>query len=162
MSDSMYSDTNEQAYQPSAPPTQAQRETARTDVAQAEIPGMIMFAGIMLFILAGCQIVWALVQIFTAPWVSSTVYGTFGGYLWLWGILDALFAVIAFYAGYEILNGQYIGQVLGLAIATFSAIRWFFYIPAAPWLAVVIIGIDIAVIYGLVAHADYFEAMSDT
>jgi hypothetical protein len=35
---------------------------------------------------------------------------------------------------------------------------WFFYIPAAPWTAVVVIVVNILIIYGLSAHSEYFRA----
>ena len=72
-------------------------------------------------------------------------------------ILDTIFALVAFYAGFDLLRGGVYGQIVGILIATFSAIRWFFYLPSAPWIAVVIIAIDVLIIYGLVAHSEYFS-----
>lgn len=122
----------------------------------ARRPGVVTFAAVMMFVLAGFTIVYALAELFNAVWVSTGTYGVFGGYLWLWGIIDVVLAAIAFYAGYDILRGGPVGQVLGLIIASVSAIRWFFYIPAAPWVAVTIIAVDIIIIYGLAAHSEYF------
>jgi hypothetical protein len=56
------------------------------------------------------------------------------------------------------LRGGEVGRVIGIVIAVFSAIRWFFYLPNAPIAALVIIGIDILIIYALVAHSEYFES----
>src|SRR5262249_9151358 len=120
-------------------------------------PGLVTFAAIMLFILGAFQIVFALAEFFNATWLVSSTYGTFGGYLWLWGILDLLLAFIPIYAGYDLLQGGQFGFIVGIVIAGFSAIRWFFYIPAAPFLALVMIGVDILIIYGLVSSADYFR-----
>lgn len=123
-------------------------------------PGVVTFAAIMLFVLGGFEVIWAIVQFTNAAWIGSVTYGSFGGYLWLWGILDLVFAAIAFYAGYDVLRGGTLGQVIGIIIAGFSAFRWFFYIPAAPFMAAVIIALDIIVIYGLAAHAEYFDQAS--
>ena len=123
-------------------------------------PGLVTFAAIMMFLLAGFQLTFALVEFWNATWIALNAYGSFGGYLWLWGILDALFALVAFYAGYDILRGGPYGQIIGILIAGFSAIRWFFYLPAAPWIGVVIIAVDILIIYGLVAHGEYFTGSS--
>lgn len=127
-------------------------------------PGLVTFAAIMMFILAGFELTWAIIQIVYAiagySWIVTT-YGTFGGYLWIWGIVDLLMAAVAFYAGVDLLRGGAFGQVVGLIIAGFSAIRWFFYLPAMPWIAVVIIAVDVIIIYGLVAHAEYFTGESD-
>lgn len=126
----------------------------------ARRPGLVTFAAIMLFMLGGFETIWAIVQFTNAAWIAGNVYGSFGGYLWLWGILDVLFAAVAFYSGYDVLRGGSFGQVFGTLIAAFSAIRWFFYLPAAPWMAAVVIAIDLLVIYGLVAHSDYFGVRS--
>jgi hypothetical protein len=111
----------------------------------------------MMFILGGFELTFAILEFSNASWISLSTYGSFGGYLWVWGIIDSLFALIAIYAGADLLRGGIFGQVVGIGIAGVSAIRWFFYLPAAPWLAIVIIAIDVLVIYGLVAHQEYFS-----
>jgi hypothetical protein len=111
----------------------------------------------MLFLLTGFELTWALVEFSYAARLSSTTYGTFGGYLWLWGLLDIVFALAAFYAGIDLLSGGRFGQVFGLIVAGISAIRWFFYIPAEPGMAIVMIALAVLIIYGLVAHAEYFS-----
>lgn len=123
-------------------------------------PGVVTFAAIMLFLLGGFEVIWAIVQFSNAAWIAGATYGSFGGYLWLWGILDLLFAAVAIYAGYDVLRGGTMGQIIGIIIASFSAFRWFFYIPAAPLMAAAIIAVDVIVIYGLVAHSDYFDSAS--
>jgi hypothetical protein len=129
-------------------------------VAEVERPGLVTFAAIMMFILAGFQLVWAIVEFANAAWLSSVTYGNFNGYLWLWAILDLLVAAAAFYAGYDILRGGTFGRVFGVVVAGISAIRWFFYLPAAPWIGIVMIAVDIIIIYALVSHSEFFDAMS--
>ena len=68
-------------------------------------PGLVTFAAIMMFLLAGFELTFALVEFWNATWIGLTVYGSFGGRLWLWGILDTVFALVAFYAGFDILRG---------------------------------------------------------
>jgi hypothetical protein len=123
-------------------------------------PGLVTFAAIMMFVMAGFQIVFAIMEIFNASWLASTTYGTFGGYLWLWGIFDLLLAFIPLYAGYDLLVGGQFGFIVGILIAGLSAIRWFFYLPSAPFLALVVIAVDILIIFGLTASADYFRGSS--
>jgi hypothetical protein len=120
-------------------------------------PGLVTFAGVMMFVLGGFQLTWAIVEFSNAAWLAGTAYGNFNGYLWLWGILDLLLAAVSFYAGYDILRGGTFGQVYGVLVAGLSAIRWFFYLPAAPWAGIVAIAIDVLIIYALVAHSDYFR-----
>jgi len=121
-------------------------------------PGLVTFAAIMLFIVGAFQLVFAFSEFFNAAWIASSTYGTFGGYLWLWAILDVLLALIPLYAGYDLLQGGSFGFIIGVVLAGISAIRWFFYLPAAPILALVVIGVDILIIYGLTSSADYFRA----
>lgn len=125
-----------------------------------ERPGLVTFAAIMMFLLAGFQLVWSIVEFANAAWLSSVTYGNFNGYLWLWAILDLLVAAAAFYAGYDILRGGSFGRVFGVVVAGISAIRWFFYLPAAPWIGIVMIAVDIIIIYALVQHSEFFDSMA--
>ena len=84
-------------------------------------PSLVTFAAIMMFVVAGFQIVFAFSEFFNATWLLSTTYGTFGGYLWLWGILDLLLAFIPLYAGYDLLQGGQFGFIVGIVISGFSA-----------------------------------------
>lgn len=132
-------------------------QMARATEVMAQRPGLVTFAAVMMFLLAGFQVTWAIVEIANAHWISNTTYGTFGGYLWLWAIFDLLLAAAAFYGGYDLLRGGAFGFFYSLGIAGFSALRWFFYLPAAPWLGIVIIAVDILIIYGLVSNSEYFK-----
>jgi hypothetical protein len=92
----------------------------------------------------------------TGWWVSSSgdlVYANFV----LWGIVDSIIALIALFAGIDILRGGTYGFVVGYLFAVVGAIRWLFVIPAAPVLAVVVIALCVMVIYGLAKYSDYVE-----
>ena len=84
-------------------------------------PGLVTFAAIMLFLVAGFQIVWALVEFANALWIRANYgvngYVAFGSSLWLWGAIDIILAGVAIYAGYDLLRGGRFGQVVGLIIA---------------------------------------------
>jgi hypothetical protein len=125
---------------------------------EAEAPGLVAFAAIMMFVLGAFQLVWAIVEFVNAAWLSSVTYGNFNGHLWLWGILDTIVALAAFYAGYDILRGGTFGRVFGIVVAGVSAFRWFFYLPAAPVIGIVMIAVDIIIIYALVAHGEFFRS----
>jgi hypothetical protein len=139
---------------------QGSRSTAMShyDLVEAEPPGLVAFAAIMMFVLGAFQVVWAIVEFVNAAWLSSVTYGNFSGHLWLWGILDAILAIAAFYAGYDILRGGTFGRIFGVVVACVSAVRWFFYLPASPWIAIVMIAVDIIIIYALVAHGEFFRS----
>jgi hypothetical protein len=120
---------------------------------------MVTFAAIMLFLLFGVQAVVALMEFFAGTWLLLNP-NVPGGFLWIWGIIDVLFALIPLYAALDILRGGEVGRIIGIVIAVISAIRWFFYLPLAPIAALVIIAVDILIIYALVAHSEYFERSS--
>lgn len=128
------------------------------NAAVGQRPGLVTFAAVMMFVLAGFQLTFAIVEFANAAWVAANVEGSFGGPLWVWGIIDLVLAGVAIYAGYDIFRGGEFGRIIGVIIAAVSAIRWFFYLPAAPLMAIVVIAVDVLIIYGLSANWDYFRA----
>ena len=118
-------------------------------------PALVTFAAIMLIMLGGFELVVAITEFFryafgTLPPLADATYSI------LWGILDVLYAIVLIYAGYALLQGQAVGRLIGLIVAVFAAIRWFFYLWYVPWASAVVIGICLLIIYGLVVHEDYF------
>ena len=76
----------------------------------------------------------------------------------LWGVLDLLIALIALYAGIDVLRGGTFGIAMGYLFAGLGAIRWLFVIPAAPILSVVIIALCVMIIYALAQYSDYSQS----
>ena len=120
-------------------------------------PGMLTFAAVMMFVVAGLEGLSALLSFAGTGWwvteAGNLVYANFV----FWGILDLIIAIIALYAGIDILRGGTYGLIVGYIFAVVGAIRWLFVIPAAPVLAVVVIALCVMVIYGLAKHSDYFD-----
>jgi hypothetical protein len=110
-----------------------------------------------MFVVAGFEALTALLAFAgTGWWVTATgdlVYANF----FFWGILDTIIALIALYAGIDLLRGGSFGRAMGYLFAIVGAIRWLFVIPAAPVLAVVIIALCVMVVYALAKHSDYAE-----
>ena len=122
-------------------------------------PGLVTYAAIMLFALGGFHVLVALSEFAGSTWVLSRIdIEVFIPILFIWGIIDLIIGSIAVYAGVSILRGGAFGGTVGIAFATLGIIRWLFYIPVAPVLAVVVVVLDLLVIYGLVRHAEYFQA----
>jgi hypothetical protein len=129
-------------------PTSPARPTGRR-------PALVTFAAILLFLLGGFELVIAITEFFryafgTLPPLADATYSIF------WGILDVLYAIVLIYAGYALLQGQAVGRLIGLIVAVFAAIRWFFYLWYVPWTAALVIGICLLIIYGLVRNEAYF------
>ena len=130
----------------------------RSRAAAHRRPGILTFAAVLLFGVAGLEGLSALLNFAGTGWwvtdAGNLVYANFV----LWGILDLIIAIIALYAGIDILRGGANGLFLGYLFAVVGAIRWLFVIPAAPVLSVVVIALCVMVIYGLAKHSDYFES----
>src|ERR687889_366246 len=126
--------------------------------AAAHRPGMVTFAAVMMFMVAGFEALSALLAFAGTGWwvtdAGNLVYANF----FLWGILDTIIALIALYAGIDLLRGGGFGRGMAYVFAVVGAIRWLFVIPAAPILAVVIIALCVMVIYALAKDSDYSRA----
>ncbi len=112
-------------------------------------PGMLTFAAVVMLMVAGFEALAALLAFAGTGWwvtdMGNLVYTNFV----LWGILDSIIALIALYAGIDLLRGGGFGRGMAYVFAVVGAIRWLFVIPAAPILAVVVIALCVMVIYGL-------------
>ena len=121
-------------------------------------PGMLTFAAVMMFVVAGFEALAALLAFAGTGWWETEAGNLVYANLVLWGILDSIIALIALYAGIDILRGGAFGRGMAYVFAVVGAIRWLFVIPAAPVLAVVVIALCVMVIYALATHSDYSRA----
>ena len=130
---------------------------ARSGGAVARRPGMFTFAAVIMFVVAGFEALSAILAFAGTGWwvteMGNLVYANFV----FWGILDLIIALIALYAGIDLLRGGGFGRGMAYLFAIVGAIRWLFVIPAAPILAVVVIALCVMVIYALAKDADYVE-----
>jgi hypothetical protein len=121
-------------------------------------PGMVTFAAIIMFMVAGFEALSAILAFAGTGWwvtdAGNLVYANFV----LWGVLDLLIALIALYAGINLLRGGAFGISMGYLFAGLGAIRWLFVIPAAPILAVVVIALCVMVIHALATHPEYSQS----
>jgi hypothetical protein len=121
-------------------------------------PALVTFAAIMLFLLGGFELATTLAELLR-PSVAllPAVYGATASSAWIWALIDILYAIVLFFAGYALLQGQTIGWWVGMIVAILAAIRWFFYLWEYPWVGVTVITISVLVIYGLTVHMAYFS-----
>src|SRR5215467_13103147 len=103
---------------------------------------MIMFAGI-----------WNVFEGIFAFLRSSFFTGTpLFGSLWIWALLWTAFGVLLIAAGSAIMSGQRWGRWFGIVVVSMSAFIHLLAIGTYPWWSAIMIGIDVAIIYGLAAH----------
>src|SRR3954466_1609774 len=110
-------------------------------------PGLVTFAAVMMFALGGFHVLLAISEFARSTWVVGRLdIELVIPILIIWAVVDLVIGIIALYVGVSILRGGLFGLTTGFVFAAFSAIRWLFYIPVSPVLAVVIIVLDVLVI----------------
>ena len=117
-------------------------------------PGMVTFAAIIMFMVAGFEALSALLAFAGTGWWVTEAGNLVYANLALWGVLDLLIALIALYSGIDLLRGGTFGIVMGYLFAGLGAVRWLFVIPAAPILSVVVIALCVMVIYALATYSE--------
>ena len=121
-------------------------------------PGMVTFAAIMMFMVAGFEALSALLAFAGTGWWVTDAGNLVYANLVLWGVLDLLIALIALYSGIDLLRRGTFGIVMGYLFAGLGAVRWLFVIPAAPILSVVVIALCVMVIYALATYSEQLES----
>ncbi len=121
-------------------------------------PGLVTFAGVMLFVLAAFYTIAAITEWSNSVWLYQRDFSVAGSHLVFWGFVDIGLALLSAYGGYLLIIGRRAGQTLGFLFAGISFVRWMFYIPADPWLAIAILLVDGLIIYGLAAHDEWFQS----
>ena len=129
----------------------------------ARRPGWVTFAAIMTFLSAVTYGLIALTEFANSRWfvsVNGVTYSLGSSHFFWWGMFDTAIAILAVAAGVSLLRGGFFGLVMGFMGAGISFLRWMFYIPADPWLALTIVGLDILVIIGLCLSLEWFDQVN--
>lgn len=70
-----------------------------------------------------------------------------------WGWIHLIFGIVVAAAGWGVFNGATWGRVVGISLATISAVANFFWIPYQPVWAILIIALDVLVIGALASYS---------
>jgi hypothetical protein len=119
-----------------------------------KLPGIVAFTAV-LFTLAGFfHAIQGLGALIKKEYFheSSLLYSNLQVTGWVWVILGLL--QIA--AAYMIVGRASGGRILGIVLASLSAVVSFFTLGALPVWSIVLIAVDVLVIYGLTVHGDAF------
>ena len=76
----------------------------------------------------------------------------FGTNVTTWGWIVLIAGIIVFLAGFAVLRGALWARIVGITLASLSALANFFFIPFYPLWALTVITLDIFVIWALAAH----------
>ena len=113
--------------------------------------GVSMFAGIMLVIVAGFQILEGISAI-----ADDKVFVTDADYVYAfdittWGWIHLVFGLIGLLTGIGILARQGWAWLVGILIAALSMISNFAYLPYFPIWALTVIAIDVVIMWALIS-----------
>jgi len=79
---------------------------------------------------------------------------TFMGPLEFWGWSAVIWAALMIVGSLLLFKGSEAGRIMGITLATFSAVLMIFVLPTFPLLAVAGLAIDVLIIYGLAVRWD--------
>jgi hypothetical protein len=114
--------------------------------------GFTVFAGVMMIMSGGFQAIAGLVAIFENEFYATTRNYILQFDVTTWGWIHLLFGLLVLFAGFAVLSGKTWGRVIGIILASVSALANFAFIPYYPIWSLVIIALDVFVIWALAAH----------
>ena len=114
--------------------------------------GWIAFAGVMMMISGGLNAFYGLVAIVNDEWVVWTNRSSLYLDISQWGWVNLIVGLVMLLAGIGVFSGNFLARTVGVIVAALSLISNFFFIPAYPLWALVVITIDVLVIWALTAH----------
>jgi len=130
---------------------------ARAKAAAKGTPGVVVFAAIVLFVAGGIHAVQAVSELVDNTWTLESDNGLFNDNLWVWGIIDGIIALLLIFGGAALLSGQPFGRWIAIIWSIFAAIRWLYWIPAAPLFSITMLVIAMAVLYAATVYPEHFE-----
>lgn len=111
--------------------------------------GWLTYAAVMMFIAAGLYAIWAINLWADSAWVADVSNGVLGDQGWLWGVFDAVMAVVFVFAGKSLLDGQSFGRWVAVVAASIGIVRWFYWMAFTPFLALAIVAMLFLVLYAV-------------
>jgi hypothetical protein len=123
-----------------------------TDGYASTAAGWISFAGVMLIMTGIFQATSGIVGIADDDLVIKTKNYAFALDTTQWGWIHLTLGVLILLAGIGLFTGNILARIVGVTLASLSAIANFLYLPHYPIWSVVVIAMDVAVIWALTAH----------
>jgi hypothetical protein len=111
--------------------------------------GFVLFAAVIMMIIGAFQAIAGIAAIFEDEFFVVGANYIYDVDVTAWGWIHLVLGVIMFFAGSAALRGAPWARVVGIGLASLSAIANFFFIPYYPLWALLLIGLDIWVIWAL-------------
>ena len=119
--------------------------------AEPEGAGWIVFAGIMLMIVAILNVIYGIAAIGNSKFFVADqkyILSSLNG----WGWITLIIGIVQGIAAFSIWAGNQFGRWIGILTAGISSIAALMSIPAYPFWSLAVFAVDILIIYGLAAY----------
>jgi hypothetical protein len=114
--------------------------------------GWISFAGVMLIIGGGLNLLYGIIAAVNDEWVVWTNRGDVYLDVSEWGWAHIILGGIVLLSGIGVFSGNILARIVAVIVASISLLVNFFFIPVYPLWALTVIVIDTLVIWALTAH----------
>ena len=111
--------------------------------------GFVVFAAVMMMIIGAFQVIAGIAAIFEDEFFVVAPNYIYDVDITVWGWIHVILGVIMFLAGMGVMAGATWARVVGIGLASLSAIANFFFIPYYPLWSILVIALDVAVIWAL-------------
>ena len=114
--------------------------------------GFAVFAGVMMMLVGVFHVLTGLAAIIEDEFFVVGANYAYEFDATAWGWIHLIYGVILIAAGYGVFNGATWARIVGITLASVSAVANFFFIPYQPIWALLIISLDILIIAALAAY----------
>ena len=114
--------------------------------------GITLFAATMLIVIGFFQAMQGLVALLNDNFYVAGQKWVFQFDVTTWGWIHLLLGIVVALAGFFVLVGQVWARVVGVIVATFSAVVNFAWLPYYPVWGAIVIALDVFVIWALTVH----------
>ena len=127
--------------------------TGRAGAIEDGFSGWAWFAGGVLGLVGLFQVLAGILALakssyYTVPPRALAVHASYT----TWGWVHLIIGLLALVTGGGLVFGSMIARVAGVALAVLSAVVNLAFLPAAPFVAAIVIGMDVLVIYAITVH----------
>lgn len=115
--------------------------------------GWVIFAATMMVLVGGFSIIDGLIALFNSAYYGAVSHLLFGNYT-AWGWWSLIYGTLLVLGGLALFTGALWARILGIVLASVSALSQLVWISVSPFWAVTVIAIDVFVIFALAVNRE--------
>jgi hypothetical protein len=115
--------------------------------------GLVVFAGVMMMMIGTFHALTGLAAILDDKYFVVGPQYAYEFDVTAWGWVHLIYGLIVLVAGWQVFNGATWARIVGMTLASLSAIANFFFIPYQPVWAILMIALAVLVIGALAAYS---------